>query len=63
MTLAVMGYHFQVMTQKLSKAVDAAADSRRRSVSETSGLKNAMTMNVSCPGNSPCHFKPPRLYT
>jgi len=25
MTLAVMGYHFQVMTQKLSKAVDAAA--------------------------------------
>ena len=24
MTLAVMGYHFQVMTQKLSKAIDAA---------------------------------------
>ena len=24
MTLAVMGYHFQVMTQKLSKAKDAA---------------------------------------
>jgi hypothetical protein len=27
MTLAVMGYHFQVMTQKLSKAIDAAAKS------------------------------------
>jgi hypothetical protein len=25
MTLAVMGYHFQVMTRKLSKAIDAAA--------------------------------------
>jgi HD superfamily phosphohydrolase len=25
MTLAVMGYHFQVMTRKLSKAVDLAA--------------------------------------
>jgi hypothetical protein len=25
MTLAVMGYHFQVMTQKLSKATDLAA--------------------------------------
>ncbi len=24
MTLAVMGYHFQVMTQKLSKAIDSA---------------------------------------
>ena len=24
MTLAVMGYHFQVMTQKLSKAMDSA---------------------------------------
>lgn len=24
MTLAVMGYHFQVMTQKLSEAMDAA---------------------------------------
>jgi hypothetical protein len=27
MTLAVMGYHFQVMTQKLSKAVDSATQS------------------------------------
>jgi hypothetical protein len=26
MTLAVMGYHFQVMTQKLSKAIDAATE-------------------------------------
>jgi radical SAM superfamily enzyme YgiQ (UPF0313 family) len=26
MTLAVMGYHFQVMTRKLSKAIDAAAE-------------------------------------
>ena len=25
MTLAVMGYHFQVMAQKLAKAMDAAA--------------------------------------
>jgi hypothetical protein len=25
MTLAVMGYHFQVMTQKMSKALEAAA--------------------------------------
>ena len=24
MTLAVMGYHFQVMTQRLSKAIDSA---------------------------------------
>jgi hypothetical protein len=26
MTLAVMGYHFQVMTRKLSKAIDAEAE-------------------------------------
>jgi hypothetical protein len=26
MTLAVMGYHFQVMTQKLTKAIDAATE-------------------------------------
>ena len=26
MTLAVMGYHFQVMTQKLSEAIDAATE-------------------------------------
>jgi hypothetical protein len=26
MTLAVMGYHFQVMTRKLSKAIDAATE-------------------------------------
>jgi hypothetical protein len=25
MTLAVMGYHFQVMTRKMSRALDAAA--------------------------------------
>lgn len=30
MTLAVMGYHFQVMTRKLSKALDAAAASDER---------------------------------
>ena len=28
MTLAVMGYHFQVITRKLSKALDAAAPPR-----------------------------------
>ena len=29
MTLAVMGYHFQVMTRKLSKAIDSAAQSAK----------------------------------
>jgi len=27
--LAVMGYHFQVMTQKLSKAIDSAAQAAK----------------------------------
>ncbi len=31
MTLAVMGYHFQVMTQKLSKAIDSATQSAESS--------------------------------
>jgi radical SAM superfamily enzyme YgiQ (UPF0313 family) len=34
MTLAVMGYHFQVMTRKLSKAVDAAAKATRTETAE-----------------------------
>jgi hypothetical protein len=41
MTLAVMGYHFQVMTRKMSKALDVAAltaVAEEASVSETSGL-------------------------
>ena len=29
MTLAVMGYHFQVMTQKLSKAIDSATQTAK----------------------------------
>jgi radical SAM superfamily enzyme YgiQ (UPF0313 family) len=37
MTLAVMGYHFQVITRKLSKALDAAATDRGPSRAEPEG--------------------------
>jgi hypothetical protein len=40
MSLAVMGYHFQVMTRKLSKAIDAAhqpAESAEHLLDETGG--------------------------
>ncbi len=60
MTLAVMGYHFQVMTRKLGKAMDKATAAARAGSAEIAGVTGARRQRLegACGAGPRC--SPPR---